>query len=173
MRGEYGFLFCVSSFRPGSPPLARGIHFMKIQLILQLGITPACAGNTTQTDHDEAGYMGSPPLARGIQNVRNNIRLLYGITPACAGNTSAICSVFSEIRDHPRLRGEYFSWLISGNATKGSPPLARGIRLSDPLPSATHGITPACAGNTCTDDEMEEINRDHPRLRGEYTKNSL
>ena len=52
------------------------------------------------------------------------------------------------IRDHPCLRGEYFTgWLVLKYPT-GSLPLARGI-LRAPFPAfADVGITPACAGNT-------------------------
>ena len=52
------------------------------------------------------------------------------------------------IRDHPCLRGEYFTgWLVLKYPT-GSLPLTRGILFDTFL--------------TCC------LSRDHPRLRGEY-----
>ena len=55
----------------------------------------------------------------------------------------------------------------------GSPPLARGIRKYCREMGYTHGITPACAGNTQNLTLGEAIDRDHPRLRGEYSEMSL
>ena len=50
----------------------------------------------------------------------------------------------------------------------GSPPHARGIRqtIAGTVPEA--GITPACAGNTIQVVLVENPDRDHPRMRGEY-----
>ena len=66
------------------------------------------------------------------------------------------------------MRGEYCFVNIIKFIFLGSPPLARGI------PAAIRGtwkcirITPACAGNTSTERIYNLLNRDHPRLRGEY-----
>ena len=72
------------------------------------------------------------------------------------------------IRDHPCLRGEYFTgWLVLKYPT-GSLPLTRGI-LRAPFPAfADVGITPACAGNTSASHMQGPPAQDHPRLRGEY-----
>ena len=86
MRGEYGINTKLPDPTEGSPPLARGIREMAIVSKEDLGITPACAGNTygkmaasmESRDHPrlrgEYSYgkavpvpaKGSPPLARGI-----------------------------------------------------------------------------------------------------------
>ena len=111
---------------------------------------------------------GSPPLARGIQLWRQPSNLESGITPACAGNTLLLRTNETSSWDHPRLRGEYGSRLKHREVSKGSPPLARGIRnLRRSFPT-TRRITPACAGNTCVRDSYVSIKQDHPRLRGEY-----
>ena len=72
-----------------------------------MGITPACAGNTTMEatlqlgirDHPRLRgeyivvtnkrtiFLGSPPLARGILLNSDKQHEPIGITPACAGNT--------------------------------------------------------------------------------------
>ena len=133
-------------------------------------ITPACAGNTVivlpynkcTQDHPRlrGEYCltamqnrippGSPPLARGIPRSMGMHGRDRGITPACAGNTSS-------------QRG-------SIKSLSGSPPLARGILYIFSGCSRQSGITPACAGNTWMQlcDWIKQ--RDHPRLRGEYTK---
>ena len=86
LRGEYNDWNTDKATEQGSPPLARGIPLYLSDEDKEMGITPACAGNTTMEatlqlgirDHprlrgeyesikgETAGKMGSPPLARGI-----------------------------------------------------------------------------------------------------------
>ena len=91
---------------------------------------------------------GSPPHARGIPCLFYRTFFNPGITPACAGNTMTLFPLSCELRDHPRMRGEY-KWQIKSKETcTGSPPHARGIPLQILLDLQRLGITPACAGNT-------------------------
>ena len=193
MRGEYCDRHDDFSAWKGSPPHARGIHPGGALAALRGGITPACAGNTPPLtsffffswDHprmrgeyihsktDNLCKPGSPPHARGIPCFSQNSRHRNGITPACAGNTSAMSSQSAACRDHPRMRGEYAFGLGAEEAGRGSPPHARGIRVSVPFTSSGSGITPACAGNTMTSWFLSTANRDHPRMRGEYTKTRI
>ena len=116
---------------------------------------------------------GSPPHARGIPDTKTQKWQQAGITPACAGNTHKYRLQGRLIRDHPRMRGEYFARRKSFLYLLGSPPHARGIRgrtVDDP---GGTGITPACAGNTNTVLSWMNCTWDHPRMRGEYTKNPL
>ena len=188
MRGEYrGYRF-NPKYLWGSPPLARGIHSIQDIIDIQLGITPACAGNTggcislsgQHWDHPrlrgEYQYdniikhfsKGSPPLARGIR-INNEIKAsIMGITPACAGNTRMGSGWQTSARDHPRLRGEYTEQMALAICREGSPPLARGIRNVYGKTMWETGITPACAGNTVEPFIKCRPVRDHPRLRGEY-----
>lgn len=73
------------------------------------------------------------------------------------------------MEDHPRLSGEYSINDRLMTCNLGSSPLARGVLGPTDLPCSHRRIIPACAGSTrnsyCTDCS----NRDHPRLRGEYT----
>ena len=168
MRGEYSCPSIPSVTFLGSPPHARGILCICDKAHLSIGITPACAGNTTvetrcscpRRDHPrmrgeyqlQAVYNrlrpGSPPHARGIlRPLCANIHFL-GITPACAGNTIRKATYALGIWDHPRMRGEYFNIFEAMTVVGGSPPHARGIQNWKPLEVWTLGITPACAGNT-------------------------
>ena len=113
---------------------------------------------------------GSPPLARGIQLWRQPSNLESGITPACAGNTTPSHDRNACLRDHPRLRGEYSMKKKKQAKIIGSPPLARGIRHYLKIKHNHRRITPACAGNTSHVRVRTSATRDHPRLRGEYTK---
>ena len=107
LRGEYSKKPTAQTSGLGSPPLARGILKILIAVFLTIGITPACAGNTTVVifckvyirDHprlrgEYCGIikhiplsLGSPPLARGIHIHSTRNFPTPGITPACAGNT--------------------------------------------------------------------------------------
>ena len=148
LRGEYGVGISLTSIVLGSPPLAWGILQTIEPHVLQIGITPAYAGNTYPSrkhirigrDHPRlrgeyrkyCGQIcpkrGSPPLARGIQHETDRPRRNSGITPACAGNTGAEPDRIGMPQDHPRLRGEYSNKYIWGHNIMGSPPLARGIQ---------------------------------------------
>ena len=129
LRGEYIVQAQIRSMELGSPPLARGILTVHAEATDEDRITPACAGNTfflcvvgcTKRDHPRlrGEYMkkrfyringvGSPPLARGILSPFSSLFRLIGITPACAGNTCYTFNNLNDVKDHPRLRGEYSS----------------------------------------------------------------
>lgn len=111
----------------------------------------------------------SPPLTRGIHYPTTDPPPLFRITPAYAGNTHARNSQSARMRDHPRLRGEYFISPIWLPRLIQSPPLARGIPRSRSISSLILGITPACAGNTDVAKLWLNGFEDHPRLRGEYS----
>ena len=86
LRGEYLKINAMRLKQQGSPPLARGIPQADQQELSAVGITPACAGNTSseyggtdvRRDHPRLRgeynkwqtqlypLIGSPPLARGI-----------------------------------------------------------------------------------------------------------
>ena len=119
------------------------------------------------SSHGSASHEGSPPLARGVQEVYISRARWYRITPACAGSTFCCHRQSWQLKDHPRLRGEYDSMVAGMVTSLGSPPLARGVLLSvylfqtrnriTPLRGEYHHTTfgeysqpgsPACAGST-------------------------
>ena len=148
MRGEY--FICVSFPYKyiGSPPLARGVLFNAFQRCLNYRITPACAGSTSGRFLKSTSMIGSPPLARGVPTSSKSEYIARGITPACAGSTSCSQINFCLHQDHPRLRGEYSNHDVASALAKGSPPLARGVRVYPSPYESPIGITPACAGST-------------------------
>ena len=172
----------------GSPPLAReildGIDLAK----RHVGITPACAGNTTiltwttgtWEDHprlrgkyiayecDKKHIWESPPLAREIRSQGWRSACPVRITPARAGNTPAVAWYMSSCQDHPRSRGKYELQPCFELVPAGSPPLAREI-LRDRFSLVPQvGITPAHAGNTRPPCPVISTIWDHPRSRGKY-----
>ena len=168
LRGEYFTGWLVLKYPTGSLPLTRGILRAPFPAFADVGITPACAGNTTEKplmywslwDHPRLcgeysailsrspWIVGSPPLTRGIPD---RIFFPYAqrrITPAYAGNTFCMCAALFWYMNHPRLRGEYLHPTLHPNGAMGSPPLTRGILCYVPFVGTIGGITPAYAGNT-------------------------
>ncbi len=126
-RGNYVTICSASTFRTGSPPLARELPMLR-QLISKWGrITPARAGITALSstemlplrDHPRSrgnyledpvpvpNAVGSPPLARELPY----LDYILPLVP----------------QDHPRSRGNYFTFIGSNSSHAGSPPLAREL----------------------------------------------
>ena len=159
----------------------------------QIGITPACAGNSFTNDYfisliwdhprlrgEQLSFVyrfytliGSPPLARGTVSDGNTYRLVARITPACAGNSMRAWRMQANGWDHPRLRGEQSLVPAFPIHYQGSPPLARGTDGLATIVGARHRITPACAGNSRGLSKIWYAKKDHPRLRGEQRRWSL
>ena len=128
MRGEHLWVLRQPSTQVGSPPHARGTPNALTQTNFTSRITPACAGNTRQSncfhfgnrDHPRMrgehlskkrtcdGHGGSPPHARGTPSCSCILLSVCRITPACAGNTVMGALTREDQQDHPRMRGEHF-----------------------------------------------------------------
>ena len=154
----------------GSPPHVRGKAKGDELGLSQTRITPACAGKRDKTgwtttcprDHprmcgEKPKVMnlvlvrpGSPPHVRGkeLRTAFKPCRL--GITPACAGKSQCACTRARSARDHPRMCGEKQSNSRIRMIQKGSPPHVRGKVLSVNFFGGHFGITPACAGKSCS-----------------------
>ena len=132
-----------------------------------LGDHPRLRGEQTCARGDFHRHLGSPPLARGTVQLLPWCLQASGITPACAGNSNVGRRGTGPRRDHPRLRGEQLRRTHFSMSTRGSPPLARGTDAKITSGSKSHGITPACAGNSNARRGKDASAQDHPRLRGE------
>ena len=188
MRGEHIPYQIGYRLEVGSSPHARGTLEAGAAHGWNLGIIPACAGNTSAIhgrangarDHprmrgEHIGEIfqfrsrrGSSPHARGtrIGNAINEPR--NGIIPAGAGNTRHL-TVFCKLTwDHPRMRGEHPLRRTLSRIVAGSSPHARGTLFNATVRTAIYGIIPACAGNTTAHRHRILIDGDHPRMRGEH-----
>ena len=146
--GEHALLMILSTGSAGSSPRVRGTRTHETYSRWEVGIIPACAGNTWTEglrpgdagDHPRVCGEHAPPLAclfdargssprvRGTHGRHVQNRTLAGIIPACAGNTPAKAASPSRNRDHPRVCGEH-SVTASGHACmRGSSPRVRGTR---------------------------------------------
>ena len=157
-------------------------------MCLPRGITPACAGITTDVqisltkmeDHPRVcgnyqerseligRWGGSPPRVRELLVWCDTDGDCDGITPACAGITLENHHAQHDSQDHPRVCGNYSSWQAVYLGLLGSPPRVRELLLSFAAERGTRGITPACAGITTLKKPSLTGLRDHPRVCGNY-----
>ena len=151
------------------------------------GITPACAGKTSEPhrlyrgaeDHPrvcgenspelalKAFIVGSPPRVRGKRSLDRRTTPAVRITPACAGKTCYCPRNCSLRRDHPRVCGENQDSEDTDSIYLGSPPRVRGKPHEQKGAERVKGITPACAGKTTPHPPMQRARQDHPRVCGE------
>ena len=150
-------------------------------------ITPACAGKSPSATQEAAwlrdhprvcrekkpiwkncsASSGSPPRVRGKVCDASDFGYVFRITPACAGKRGSIRKQNGTVRDHPRVCGEKVRRLARIINCNGSPPRVRGKAKRITVPSASVGITPACAGKSIWHPTPETPRWDHPRVCGE------
>ena len=111
---------------------------------------------------------GSSPLARGLRQVRHLGGVHARISPARAGFTRSDTPLSRTTWDHPRSRGVYGNDYGYATITRGSSPLARGLRTFSADRASAAGIIPARAGFTLWPAGWSIRWRDHPRSRGVY-----
>ena len=151
-----------------SPPRMRGKVVVHGCVVLDVGITPACAGKSLKTvdvytsvgDHPRvcgekpalkfaaSPALGSPPRVRGKVSLIGVTDTAPGITPACAGKRRCTAASVVWSWDHPRVCGEKFfvDEVLPGDT--GSPPRVRGKECGNVEKCVETGITPACAGKS-------------------------
>ena len=93
---------------------------------------------------------GLPPRMRGKVIVDLVLTERHRITPACAGKRRTPKQCVFNSRDHPRMCGEKRKATLWRLPALGSPPRMRGkdFHVRNGLRFA--GITPACAGKSCS-----------------------
>ena len=134
---------------------------------------------------------GSSPHTRGARPRILGFLFRKRIIPAYAGSTPTGPSSKSPARDHPRIRGEHLPRDFQGARRGGSSPHTRGAPTglgsaltlggiipayagsTSPPPFAARpsGIIPAYAGSTLRCRTRCRTRWDHPRIRGEHSKN--
>ena len=176
--------------RPGSSPLARGLHELRRRKNNEIRIIPARAGFTCRArrcgrgtpDHPRSRGVyrqqyrayacspGSSPLARGLHPGSHLREPQRGIIPARAGFTPRRTGGRRRPPDHPRSRGVYWSTMTAPARAAGSSPLARGLRVHRGDVQQGDRIIPARAGFTPGEGPRPTWRRDHPRSRGVYRR---
>ena len=86
---------------------------------------------------------GSSPHARGLPVLPKLNPEGNRIIPACAGFTICRFRARRTRRDHPRMRGVYWTRVITAAKGEGSSPHARGLRLAIlGIPTVLESTTP-------------------------------
>ena len=147
MRREYLTASNCLNDPEGLPLHAQGILSLSSCRHASDGITPACAGNTTEFDYEatkswdypcmrreyrhaifqQLCNAGLPLHAQGIHTFKELVMNAGGITPACAGNTMHITVSTRLTRDYPCMRREYSILNMFHQQVMGLPLHAQGI----------------------------------------------
>ena len=114
---------------------------------------------------------GSSPLARGTCTYRHKPMNRGRLIPARAGNIPALSLSTRSPPAHPRSRGEHSKLMPVVEHRVGSSPLARGTCRSDQMPTRSHRLIPARAGNIVRHPGRCRVHPAHPRSRGEHPLN--
>ena len=130
---------------------------------------PRSRGVYRRLGASRTGIPGSSPLARGLPSGNPRSGGHPGIIPARAGFTRHSTGRRSPPPDHPRSRGVYEYGSGRPARSRGSSPLARGLRGRRRLSLWCAGIIPARAGFTSHRVAYTTAGRDHPRSRGVYS----
>ena len=173
----------------GSSPLARGTRIHEGFYVTTCGLIPARAGNTwrahpartspwahprSRGEHvvdltEAVPGGGSSPLARGTRVAALGSFPRAGLIPARAGNTEKPVHDLFSFWAHPRSRGEHACLRLVEATFLGSSPLARGTPPRSSRGAGFSGLIPARAGNTEAVIFLREVDRAHPRSRGEHS----
>ena len=116
----------------------------------------------------EEKRLGSSPHTRGAPPSTGPSPSWKGIIPAYAGSTHPARRPRMGGGDHPRIRGEHFTFPFSVSLGSGSSPHTRGAHVRGGGRSRVQRIIPAYAGSTPGRPSPVRIPRDHPRIRGEH-----
>ena len=168
---------CFSRLAPlpaeGSPPRVRGKEFTTASSTIVLWDHPRVCGEKAVLPMWTNTRLGSPPRVRGKAFSYSARSRAVGITPACAGKRPPDFPSRPPAGDHPRVCGEKVSSAALMMIVAGSPPRVRGKAVAAYNSVAAEGITPACAGKSTLRKTAGSTYRDHPRVCGEKTKESL
>ena len=147
-RGVYNISDDDPAGEGGSSPLARGLPKPQPRRPRYCQDHPRSRGVYCGGQRHLLAGDGSSPLARGLRASRRPSRRLGGIIPARAGFTGWAPRTGAGGSDHPRSRGVYATCMATAMASRGSSPLARGLRGHDTGRPQPQGIIPARAGFT-------------------------
>ena len=188
IRGEHALRAGHGMVDRGSSPHTRGAQAGGHLGEHVRGIIPAYAGSTRGSSTRADGWRdhprirgehgvgegaseclpGSSPHTRGAPRLAQARLRRRRIIPAYAGSTSVYSATVKLSSDHPRIRGEHFSWVPISVAISGSSPHTRGAPERTAGPGCRRRIIPAYAGSTGRACRISRQGPDHPRIRGEH-----
>ena len=136
--------------RVGSSPLARGLPAADTAVKLVATDHPRSRGVYLVPPSFSGAACGSSPLARGLRVAARDPQGHVRIIPARAGFTRTRTTRGHASWDHPRSRGVYDARSRGYLQSRGSSPLARGLRGRRATASTPPRIIPARAGFTAS-----------------------
>ena len=168
IRGEHYSVLHVAEIFKGSSPHTRGARDGVPTPRTSARIIPAYAGSTQVNGVTFVSGVSSSPHTRGALATPTGGLDVIGIIPAYAGSTHPGRRRTAPGQDHPRIRGEHFSFRIGPGPFPGSSPHTRGARSPGRVGFPPRRIIPAYAGSTPPPGRVRLPGRDHPRIRGEH-----
>ena len=153
--------------RSGSSPLTRGKPDHQRRGLNPRGLIPAHAGKTGFVPLAVLAGEGSSPLTRGKPANTWDPLLEMRLIPAHAGKTNLFVASDAAIAAHPRSRGENIQGMADALNNVGSSPLTRGKHADRTVYDLADRLIPAHAGKTPPMARLSEVERAHPRSRGE------
>ena len=133
---------------------------------------PRSRGENTCAKSRTHSPRGSSPLTRGKLEIVSAMSDVTGLIPAHAGKTHFPICADTQIKAHPRSRGENMRFLVVRGWRSGSSPLTRGKRNSKVMERPLTGLIPAHAGKTGFSSLVGGTIWAHPRSRGENRRPS-
>ena len=166
-RGENGHGSARASAPAGSSPLTRGKPPSKNSTSPTNRLIPAHAGKTPP-QYPERGRCPAHPRSRGENDaVVRRLAVLPGSSPLTRGKRWYVFVDRFAVMAHPRSRGENPRRPRGATVRAGSSPLTRGKPSSCTLRPRTTRLIPAHAGKTAQIKPGKDLQRAHPRSRGE------
>ena len=131
------------------------------------GNTPACAGKTLKSRHDQPAIWEHPRVRGEDIAKAAEFDQAMGTPPRARGRPRRPSPTSSGQREHPRVRGEDPPPAGLRAHLLGTPPRARGRQNGEHVETRLTGNTPACAGKTTRCWGRPTPSWEHPRVRGE------
>ena len=171
--GKSSSSFWCSGVSIGSPPRVRGKAGLVGGHADYERITPACAGKRQAWPSRSPTFRDHPRVCGEKRNEQRPKHKPRGSPPRVRGKEVAQAAGLAEVGITPACAGKRLKSPLCCHREKGSPPRVRGKGGLDAADLLEAGITPACAGKSALRQPSPRLSKDHPRVCGEKTKESL
>ena len=151
----------------GSSPRVRGRPAWNCADCRNVGLIPACAGQTRGPQSGNPRAPGSSPRVRGRRSSRSPSLSAARLIPACAGQTRRRLTRSSRrVGSSPRVRGRLLHRTNRHHSEGAHPRVCGADSLVHHLDVDVSGLIPACAGQTSVPLSGTDPHRAHPRVCG-------
>ena len=189
IRGEYVKIYGKISLELGSPPhtwripWVNSFHFFYPRITSTYVENTLCIrhaarsardhlhirGEYNKFNHVNRFITGSPPHTWRILNNDGVTDSKVRITSTYVENTIEFCRQQTKVEDHLHIRGEYSYFCKIHAILKGSPPHTWRILTKTWSQILITRITSTYVENTFSTWKLQQCNKDHLHIRGEYS----